>query len=611
MATFTINENSYAITFVFSGDVGQGWSAIHNYNIGGGTTYWTPTDTGIEYADGSTSVQDLYVNKAASFLCAINVNVTLLSIGTVGGYKYTSQDCDYFLSVDTTSFGGGFSITLPPINRGRTIIVKDSSGQADLYPITIEVSDSLTELIDNASTYTINSPYGSVILTSDANTSKWLITGGGSGGGGGYWTGLTGLGIEYAFGGISALNKVNSYATYNTSVQEKQNGILGVSYYNYNYSFPLPFPTSLAQLLGLTRISIWVEGGYTPYLDSISFGLRGADYTSVGYSIGFYLSTDENFNFATISGVVGVSYAPTVATHTLVTAPILLSPGLNYIWVVDQAQGINDPSSGYAGFYLDALTISADNVGTNQCTYSKPPLDPTGSGFYVNNVPSGQMQLDPANSPSQKYILPDVGTIELGTNTGTALPTNTIKIKSPDAPSVLSVDSLSSYGQGKELVIEGSSGYPGYNNGNITIQTIGTGHNVTTLTLGGVAEIGSSKGRLIGDCSSFETTGARVVNASSPSAASSYSVTTDDYFVGITGYTGGCQVYLPSSPVVGRTLVIMETTNSPFGNTYVNGNGYNIQATGTGAATSTYLISPRISITLLFDGTYWNIIAKN
>ena len=79
---------------------------------------------------------------------------------------FTAILTDYYLAVDVV---GASSIILPVAPIGTVFIIKDISGDADVFPITITASTS----IDGNANAIINVPYGS--LTFIFNGTEWNI----------------------------------------------------------------------------------------------------------------------------------------------------------------------------------------------------------------------------------------------------------------------------------------------------------------------------------------------------------------------------------------------------------------------------------------------------
>ena len=131
--------------------------AAGNDLVDGGTTVW---DTSADHVPRG-SVDDV---KAT----------TVLSSATL-----TTSDEEAVL-VDTTAIAAASTVTLASADavQGNTIRVADLTGEANTYNISVETEGS--ETIDGAGSYTITSPYASIVLMSDGN--NWsIISGQGAG----------------------------------------------------------------------------------------------------------------------------------------------------------------------------------------------------------------------------------------------------------------------------------------------------------------------------------------------------------------------------------------------------------------------------------------------
>ncbi len=95
-------------------------------------------------------------------------NTTTVNAGT-----YDLDSMDYILKVDYTATGAVTSLTLPTAQciTGRTIIIKDTGGNAGTNNITIDTEGA--ELIDGQATYIMSTNYESITLVSDG--SNWFI----------------------------------------------------------------------------------------------------------------------------------------------------------------------------------------------------------------------------------------------------------------------------------------------------------------------------------------------------------------------------------------------------------------------------------------------------
>ena len=88
--------------------------------------------------------------------------------------NYQIQVSDYYVGCDHTA---SITITLPyasTLSSGQTFTIKDESGQADSYNITV-VRQGTTDLIDGETSFTIESPYGAVNLYSNGSNKFFLF----------------------------------------------------------------------------------------------------------------------------------------------------------------------------------------------------------------------------------------------------------------------------------------------------------------------------------------------------------------------------------------------------------------------------------------------------
>ena len=91
-----------------------------------------------------------------------DVPVTLIDEAT-----YTATADEYFLGV---IFNGVVTVTLPAGTLGKVFVVKDSAGDANTNPITIDTTGST---IDGLSTYVIDLDWGSIGLV--YNGIEWNV----------------------------------------------------------------------------------------------------------------------------------------------------------------------------------------------------------------------------------------------------------------------------------------------------------------------------------------------------------------------------------------------------------------------------------------------------
>lgn len=86
---------------------------------------------------------------------------------------YQIQVSDYYVGCNHTA---SITITLPyasQLSSGQTYTIKDESGQADSYKITVVRQG--TDLIDGETNFTIESPYGAVNLYSNGSNKFFLF----------------------------------------------------------------------------------------------------------------------------------------------------------------------------------------------------------------------------------------------------------------------------------------------------------------------------------------------------------------------------------------------------------------------------------------------------
>lgn len=101
-------------------------------------------------------------------------------------------------------------------------------------------------------------------------------------------------------------------------------------------------------------------------------------------------------------------------------------------------------------------------------------------------------------------------------------------------------------------------------------------------------------------------TGIKVAVTSVATAVTPYAVLGTDYFISTDSAGGALEITLPAAPDTGRTLIVYDGTGQAAigGNVTINGNGKNIAAGGTSAATK--LINTAYeSYTLTYNGTLW------
>ena len=113
-----------------------------------------------------------------NFLFDPGSNVFTANSGMVHGRSsvsshYMVQKSDYFIGCNHTA---SITITLPfasTLSSGQTFTIKDESGQADSYNITVVRQG--TDLVDGQENFTIESPYGAVNLYSNGSNKFFLF----------------------------------------------------------------------------------------------------------------------------------------------------------------------------------------------------------------------------------------------------------------------------------------------------------------------------------------------------------------------------------------------------------------------------------------------------
>ena len=122
-------------------------------------SYINHTDTGSLYVENDIEIGGiLYTNSVQRDWASVVANTTI-------------TDGHIFL-VQTSA--AALTVTLPGLESGREIVIKDKSGNANTYNISIATPGA--ERIDgSASDATINTDYGSMTLVCDS--SNWYILG--------------------------------------------------------------------------------------------------------------------------------------------------------------------------------------------------------------------------------------------------------------------------------------------------------------------------------------------------------------------------------------------------------------------------------------------------
>lgn len=151
------------------------------------SSQYDPVLTPLTGASNANSVSvsggDLYYTNGAGVSVQITSGGTVVtSPGTVTSLETTSiagnltispSDTFVYIIVDTTS---SRTVTLPAassVSAGRIFIVKDKDGMTNTNPMTVARSGS--DLIDGATSYTVNSNYATKWFVSDG-VSNWYVS---------------------------------------------------------------------------------------------------------------------------------------------------------------------------------------------------------------------------------------------------------------------------------------------------------------------------------------------------------------------------------------------------------------------------------------------------
>jgi hypothetical protein len=132
-------------------------------STGSASTYTNPSTITV----GGLITNTLTVSSTSTFNGAIVYGSVLVS----GSYNIISTD--YLVGVNTTN--STCSITLPSVTTttsGRTIVIKDETGNASTNPIHISASSG--ETIDGLSVFSIESDHGAVMLY--CTSTGWHVT---------------------------------------------------------------------------------------------------------------------------------------------------------------------------------------------------------------------------------------------------------------------------------------------------------------------------------------------------------------------------------------------------------------------------------------------------
>lgn len=146
------------------------------------------------------------------------------------------------------------------------------------------------------------------------------------------------------------------------------------------------------------------------------------------------------------------------------------------------------------------------------------------------------------------------------------------------------------------------------------IDIVATGSSVNITSTENVSDAivivasGAASGASIDAGTAGLTIGTGVLHAVTnvATAATPYAVLGTDYIINTDSTGGALEITLPAVPVLGRTLIVYDGAGQAAigGNVTINGNGVNISAAGTSAATK-LLNTAYESYTLYYNGTIW------
>lgn len=126
----------------------------------GSSPGYNPTSTGLftnVIVQGNTTTNTLTVNSTSTFNGGIIYQNVLIS----GSYNIISSD--YLIGVNTNSSTASITLTSTSLTTsGRTLIIKDETGNASANPIHISASSG--ETVDGLSVFSIESDHGAVVL---------------------------------------------------------------------------------------------------------------------------------------------------------------------------------------------------------------------------------------------------------------------------------------------------------------------------------------------------------------------------------------------------------------------------------------------------------------
>jgi len=226
------------------------------------------------------------------------------------------------------------------------------------------------------------------------------------------------------------------------------------------------------------------------------------------------------------------------------------------------AAGGIDIDSGTGGITIDSTgVLSLDSAGATNLTA-------TGAFDVTVNSTGGALNLTSGEANADSVVITSAGGIDI-TATGAA---------------------------GKDIDVVCTSGSM-----NVTI-----GENISSALI--VNCSGAASGISIDCGTSGITFGTGLVQAvtSVATAATPYAVLGTDYFITTDSTAGILTITLPAAPATGRTVIVYDGAGQAAagGNVTIDGNGKNIAAAGTSAATKV-LNTAYESYTLTYNGTLW------
>lgn len=288
---------------------------------------------------------------------------------------------------------------------------------------------------------------------------------------------------------------------------------------------------------------------------------------------------------------------------------ITMSSSGNWTVANSTLTSTNNPSiagSGAGTLTLGSLTFGSNSSIAGTLTLSWLPIKTgafiaTGSSSLTTSTASDTISIGSASQ---------TGTLTLGQSTagqtisiGSAINSGsqTVNIASGAAAANSTVNVLSGNATSGTQTLNLATG-----TGGKTIH-IADGAGVNTITLGSTNT--TSATTINAGTGSISLTSGIVQKVTSVNNASSpYSVLGTDYMLAVDPTSGAVTVTLPSSPTTGRHLVVVDATGqSALNNITISGNGKNISAGGSSAATKT-ISTAYGALNLIYNGTIWNAI---